>query len=106
MDSEFDLKEAIHKLNLLATQPDLYPVVLQMNFVQRIIQLLSHENTSKIPEKQLFSFTVFDQITKVKVFLLFTVISYATILLLEELTDAETLGESSQEASSFVEALV
>lgn len=48
MDSEIELNDAIQELHIIATQPDLYAILLQMNTLHTLIQLLSHENTGKI----------------------------------------------------------
>ena len=48
MDSEIELNDAIQEMHILATQPDLYPVIVQMNFILTMVQLLSHENTGKL----------------------------------------------------------
>ncbi|OWA52592.1 Beta-catenin-like protein 1 [Hypsibius exemplaris] len=79
MDSEIELNDAIQEMHILATQPDLYPVLVQMNFISTIIQLLSHENSD---------------------------ISIATVDLLQELTDVDTLTESFEDASRLVDVLI
>ena len=45
MDSELELHEAIQELRAIATVPDLYPVLVQLNAIQSLLELLSHENT-------------------------------------------------------------
>ena len=41
-DSEVDLDDEIKKLHELATVPEMYPVLLQVNFHRSIIELLKH----------------------------------------------------------------
>lgn len=45
MESELELHEAIHELHVVATVPDLYPVLVQLNAIPSLLELLSHENT-------------------------------------------------------------
>ncbi|XP_055343721.1 beta-catenin-like protein 1 [Paramacrobiotus metropolitanus] len=79
MDSEIELNDAVQELHIIATQPDLYSVVLQMNTMQTLTQLLSHENTD---------------------------ISIAVVDLLQELTDVDTLTESVEDATKLVDAIL
>ena len=45
MDSEVELHETIHEMHAVATVPDLYPIMVQLNSVPSLLELLSHENT-------------------------------------------------------------
>lgn len=45
MESEVELHEAIQELHVVATVPDLYPVLVQVNAINSLLELLSHENT-------------------------------------------------------------
>ena len=79
MESEIELNDAVQELHVVATQSDLYPVLVNMNGVTLLMGLLSHENTD---------------------------ISIAVISLLQELTDVDTLTESEQQATLLIDALV
>lgn len=79
MESEIELNDAVQELHVVATQSDLYPVLVNMNGVTLLMGLLSHENTD---------------------------ISIAVISLLQELTDVDTLTESEQQATFLIDALV
>lgn len=79
MDSEIELNDAIQELHIIATQPDLYHVIVQLNAVTSVLGLLSHENTD---------------------------ISIAIVDLLQEMTDVDTLNESQEGADTLVDALV
>lgn len=45
MESEIELHEAIQELHALATVPDLYPLLVQLQAIPSLLDLLSHENT-------------------------------------------------------------
>jgi len=45
MESEVELNTAIQELHIVATQPDLYEVLVEQGIVQILTQLLTHENT-------------------------------------------------------------
>lgn len=45
MDSELELHQAIQELHAIATVPDLYPVLVQLQAIPSLLDLLSHENT-------------------------------------------------------------
>lgn len=78
MDSELDLNEALEEMHVLATVPELYPVVVDVGSIKCFLALLSHENTD---------------------------ISIATVDLLQEMTDVEGLAEE-EGADSLLEALI
>lgn len=40
-----ELHEALQEMHAVATVPDLYPIVVQLNAVPSMLELLSHENT-------------------------------------------------------------
>ncbi|CAA9996577.1 unnamed protein product [Nesidiocoris tenuis] len=79
MESELELHEAIQELHAVATVPDLYPIMVQLNAISSLLELLSHENTD---------------------------ISVGVVDLLQELTDVDILNESAEGAEALVEALV
>lgn len=45
MESEVELNDAIMELHVVATAPELYHVLIDLNSVQTLLQLLNHENT-------------------------------------------------------------
>lgn len=45
MDSEVELFDCIQEMHVLSTQPELYRIIVEMNIVQTMLGLLSHENT-------------------------------------------------------------
>ncbi|XP_073985172.1 beta-catenin-like protein 1 isoform X2 [Rhodnius prolixus] len=79
MESELELHEAVQELHAIATVPDLYPLMVQLNAIPSLLELLSHENTD---------------------------ISVAVVDLLQELTDVDILNESTEGAEALVEALL
>ena len=79
MESEIELNDAVQELHVVATQSDLYPVLVNMNGVALLLGLLNHENTD---------------------------ISIAVISLLQELTDVDTLTESEEQATLLIDTLV
>ncbi|CAF3329780.1 unnamed protein product [Rotaria socialis] len=78
MDSEIELNDAVQELHAVATQSDLYHVLVNMNGINLLMGLLTHENTD---------------------------ISIAVISLLQELTDVDTLTESEEQATMLIDAL-
>lgn len=79
MDSEVELNDILQEMHIIATQPELYPVLVELNAVQSILGLLSHENTD---------------------------ISIAVVDLLQELTDVDSLHESQEGADALIDALI
>ncbi|XP_065887853.1 beta-catenin-like protein 1 [Dysidea avara] len=79
MESEVDLHEEIEKLHVLATVPELYPTLVDMNCLHTTIGLLNHENSD---------------------------IVIAVVSLLQELTDIDQLEESEEGAESLMAALL
>ena len=45
MESELELNDIIQEMHVIATVPDLYHILVDLNTVQSLLQLLSHENT-------------------------------------------------------------
>ncbi|KAL0267827.1 UNVERIFIED_CONTAM: hypothetical protein PYX00_009979 [Menopon gallinae] len=79
MESELELHEAIQELHVVATVPDLYPVLVQLNAVTSLLELLSHDNTD---------------------------IAVAVVDLLQEVTDVDILNESEEGAEALIDALL
>ena len=45
LDSEVELNDTIQEMHIIATTPELYHIVVELNTVQSLLQLLSHDNT-------------------------------------------------------------
>lgn len=45
MESQLDLHDIIQKMHVVATMPDLYHLLLELNAVQSLLGLLGHNNT-------------------------------------------------------------
>lgn len=78
MDSEIDLHTTVSQLKAIATVPDLYPLLVELNAVPSLLELLSHQNSD---------------------------ISVAVIDLLQEMTDVDILHESLDGAKTLIAAL-
>lgn len=79
LESEMELFEIIKELHVLAAMPDLYSLFVDLNAVQSILELLSHENTD---------------------------IAAAVINLLQELTDTDSNNENNQGIEDLVDNLI
>jgi len=79
MESEMELHDALQEMHHVATVPNLYPLLVELNSVSSMLGLLSHENTD---------------------------ISVATVDLLQELTDVDNMGESESGANSLIQSLL
>lgn len=51
MESELELNDILQQMHVIATVPDLYHVLVELNTVRSLLQLLSHENTGMSSEK-------------------------------------------------------
>ncbi|UYV80349.1 CTNNBL1, partial [Cordylochernes scorpioides] len=51
MDSELELHDVIQELHVVATQPDLYHVLVELNSVASLLGLLSHDNSGHTAKK-------------------------------------------------------
>ncbi|EDW15579.1 beta-catenin-like protein 1 [Drosophila mojavensis] len=78
MESELDLHAVIQELKAVATVPDLYPLLVELHGLHSLLELLAHQNTD---------------------------IAVAVVDLLQEVTDVDILGESSDGAEALIEAL-
>lgn len=78
MESEIDLHEVIQQLQPIATCPDLYPLMVQLNMLSSVLELLSHPNTDIVA---------------------------AIIQFLDELTDVDVLNESEEGAEKLIDCL-
>ncbi|XP_077982087.1 beta-catenin-like protein 1 [Glandiceps talaboti] len=79
MESEINLNDVIQEMHVIATVPELYHHIVDLNAVQSLLGLLTHDNTD---------------------------ISVATVDLLQELTDVDTLSESEDGATALIDALL
>ncbi|XP_042873999.1 beta-catenin-like protein 1 [Penaeus japonicus] len=78
MESEMELNEAIEELHVVATVPELYPVLVELGTVKSLLALLSHDNTD---------------------------IAIATVDLLQEMTELEDIQEE-EGAEALIDALL
>ncbi|KAJ7332273.1 hypothetical protein JRQ81_014453 [Phrynocephalus forsythii] len=88
MESELDLNDIIQEMHVVATMPDLYHLLVELNAVHSLLGLLGHDNTDILPQ------------------VLPLHISIAVVDLLQELTDIDTLHESEEGAEVLIDALV
>ncbi|KHN88155.1 Beta-catenin-like protein 1 [Toxocara canis] len=79
MDSEVDLNFAIQEMHVLAAQPELYDLLVDLGAASTLLQLLAHENSDIIA---------------------------ATVNLLQELSDVDTVNEGGEGAARLIDALV
>lgn len=70
MESEVELHDVLQELQVVATAPELYPIIIDLNSVSSLIGLLAHENTD---------------------------VAIATVNLLQEMTDADA-GDANADA--------
>ncbi|KAG7471967.1 hypothetical protein MATL_G00103570 [Megalops atlanticus] len=82
METELDLNDIIQEMHVIATMPDLYHLLVELNAVHSLLGLLSHENTD----------------------ILF--LEDPLVDLLQELTDIDTLHESEEGAEVLIDALL
>jgi beta-catenin-like protein 1 len=45
MESEVELHETIQEMHAVATVPDLYPIMVELQAVPSLLEILAHENT-------------------------------------------------------------
>lgn len=79
MESEMELYETLQELHVVATNPDLYPLMVELGAVPSLLELLSHENTD---------------------------IAVGVVDLLQELIDVDILNESQKGADTLIDALL
>lgn len=80
MESEIELNDAVEELHVVATAPELYPVLVELGTVKSLLSLLSHDNTD---------------------------IAIATVDLLQEMTEVDEVQEEGEEgAEALVDALM
>uniref|UniRef100_A0A3P9AD75 Beta-catenin-like protein 1 N-terminal domain-containing protein n=1 Tax=Esox lucius TaxID=8010 RepID=A0A3P9AD75_ESOLU len=81
METELDLNDIIQEMHVIATMPDLYHLLVELNAVHSLLGLLSHENTDILSINDLVD-------------------------LLQELTDIDTLHESEEGAEVLIDSLL
>uniref|UniRef100_A0A8C7TT68 Beta-catenin-like protein 1 n=1 Tax=Oncorhynchus mykiss TaxID=8022 RepID=A0A8C7TT68_ONCMY len=81
METELDLNDIIQEMHVIATMPDLYHLLVELNAVHSLLGLLSHENTDILSFKDVVD-------------------------LLQELTDIDTLQESEEGAEVLIDSLL
>lgn len=79
MESEVELHETLQELHIVATNPDLYQLMVELGAVPSLLELLSHENTD---------------------------VAVGVVDLLQELTDVDILHESQEGADTLIDALL
>ncbi|CAG5107037.1 Similar to Ctnnbl1: Beta-catenin-like protein 1 (Mus musculus) [Cotesia congregata] len=79
MESEVELHETLQELHIVSTNPDLYPMMVELRAIPSLLELLSHENTD---------------------------IAVGVVDLLQDLTDADVLQESQEGADALIDALL
>ena len=47
MGSEIELYEEVQKLHVIATAPELYPELVELNTIKSFVDLLTHDNSGK-----------------------------------------------------------
>jgi hypothetical protein len=100
MDSELELNDTIHEMNLVATRPDLYYLLIEKNSIQILLGLLSHENTGNHLDADQIRQSILKSQTPIED------VSASVIYLIQELTDVDSSAESAQSSSLLIDALV
>uniref|UniRef100_A0A7E4ZTT6 Beta-catenin-like protein 1 n=2 Tax=Panagrellus redivivus TaxID=6233 RepID=A0A7E4ZTT6_PANRE len=79
MQSEIELNTAIQEMHSVATAPAFYAQLVELGFIDTVIQLLAHDNNDIVG---------------------------ATCFLLDELCDVEILNENDEEVAGFIDSLL
>ncbi|CAB0045276.1 unnamed protein product [Trichogramma brassicae] len=79
MESEVELHDVLQEMHAIATNPELYPQMVDLGVVPSLIELLSHENTD---------------------------IAVGVVDLLQELVDSDIYNEAPEEADALIDALL
>ncbi|XP_015120259.1 beta-catenin-like protein 1 [Diachasma alloeum] len=79
MESEVELHETLQELHVVATSPELYPLMVELGAIPSLLELLSHENTD---------------------------IAVGVVDLIQELSDVDILHESQEGADALIDALL
>ena len=51
MESELELNDILQQMHVIATVPDQYHILVELNTIRSLLQLLSHENTGRSNSK-------------------------------------------------------
>ncbi|KAJ8257313.1 hypothetical protein GJAV_G00184250 [Gymnothorax javanicus] len=111
MEAELDLNDIIQEMHVIATMPDLYHLLVELNAIHSLLGLLSHENTDILSLRdppplarkcQLFPICSASAWTKQ----VSGIAAIAVVDLLQELTDIDTLHESEEGAEVLIDALL
>ncbi|CAL8279766.1 unnamed protein product [Boreogadus saida] len=112
MEAELDLNDIIQEMHVVATMPELYHLLVELNAVHSLLGLLSHENTDILhlrtataPHSNRRCGPTGSDMQEV------TLngaphIAIAVVDLLQELTDIDTLQESEEGAEVLIDALL
>ncbi|CAL8253668.1 unnamed protein product [Arctogadus glacialis] len=108
MEAELDLNDIIQEMHVVATMPELYHLLVELNAVHSLLGLLSHENTDILHYGPPLPPTQSD---RPGVYLRSDLngaphIAIAVVDLLQELTDIDTLQESEEGAEVLIDALL
>ncbi|KAI4538487.1 hypothetical protein MJG53_011995 [Ovis ammon polii x Ovis aries] len=120
MESELDLNDIIQEMHVVATMPDLYHLLVELNAVQSLLGLLGHDNTDILSDLSSFvlklpcpdkTFIVFWTLVCVvaseqSVIIVYFPFVFKAEVYLRELTDIDTLHESEEGAEVLTDALV
>ncbi|OXU28599.1 hypothetical protein TSAR_005359 [Trichomalopsis sarcophagae] len=79
MESEVELHDVLQELHAVATNPELYPVMVELGIVPSLLELLAHENTD---------------------------VAVGVVDLLQELTESDVYNEAAEEADTLIDALL
>ena len=52
MESELELNDILQQMHIIATVPDQYRILVELNTVRSLLQLLSHENTGTCTSRE------------------------------------------------------
>ena len=77
MMSEMELHDGVRELQNVSTVPHMYPVLVELNCASTLLGLLGHDNTD---------------------------IAVATVEVIQELTDVDTMNESEEGAEVLIKA--
>ncbi|KAI1892310.1 hypothetical protein AGOR_G00132020 [Albula goreensis] len=112
METELDLNDIIQEMHVIATMPDLYHLLVELNAIQSLLGLLSHENTDILLHR--YGLYQWEMDTRVQLCYMYEVamslapshIAIAVVDLLQELSDIDTLHESEEGAEVLIDALL
>ncbi|CDQ74613.1 unnamed protein product [Oncorhynchus mykiss] len=102
METELDLNDIIQEMHVIATMPDLYHLLVELNAVHSLLGLLSHENTDILSFKDGLMGIIHFNLPALPLLH----IAIAVVDLLQELTDIDTLQESEEGAEVLIDSLL